>query len=181
MVDKHTYTVHEGCDHIFFIGFMGAGKTTVARNLGRLFNRRYLDTDKLVALRAHRSVGQVYRDEGVKGYRFRETAVLESLFDEQSCLISCGDGIVETARNLELFKEMGKVVYLDIDLDGALAQIRSTSNRPLLGDYENARELYAKRRPLYQAAADYTVNIRDMDFKEVAYKVGELLWEEGLL
>ena len=41
------YVVHEGCDHIFIVGFLGAGKSTLARNLGQLFHRSYVDTDRM--------------------------------------------------------------------------------------------------------------------------------------
>lgn len=175
------YTIQNGCDHIFFVGFMGAGKTTLVRNLGELFKRKYIDTDRLVSRLAKQSVADLYKYEGVKGYRERETQVLERLKCEQSCLVSCGEGIVETARNFELFKEMGKVVYLNISLDDALAQIKARAHRPLLGDYQEVCKLYQQRTPLYRAVADYEVAVTCFAFEELSYTVAELLWDEGLL
>ena len=180
-IEGEGYTRHEGCDHIFFVGFLGAGKSTVARNLGRLFNRRHLDTDRLVVHREHASVAELFATVGEARFREYERAVLEQLRLEKSCLVSCGGGIVECAANVELMRTMGKVVFLDLDLDGALAHITHPEIRPDLGDYEHAKALWHHRLPLYQAAADYTVDIRGMSFSDVAYAVGGLLYEEGLL
>ncbi len=175
------YTRHQGCDHIFFIGFLGAGKSTVARNLGRLFNRRHLDTDRMVVHRQHASVAELFETIGEDRFRMCEREVLELLKNEKSCLVSCGGGIVECRENVELMRTMGKIVFLDLDLDGALSHISHPEIRPDLGDYEHARALLAHRLPLYQAAADYTVDIRGMSFSDVAYAVGGMLYEEGLL
>ncbi len=168
-------------DHILFIGFMGAGKTTLARNLGKMFSRPFIDTDKIVCRNEGLSVSEIFARYGEEGFRDFETEALTSLRDEKSLLVSCGDGIVERPENFELFKELGHVVYLDIDFDGALSQIRSRKHRPLLGEYEETRELFEHRVPLYEQAADYIIDIRNMSFKDVAYRAGEFLWKEGLL
>ncbi len=175
------YTRHKGCDHIFFIGFLGAGKSTVARNLGRLFNRRHLDTDRMVVHREHASVAELFATVGEERFRDYERVALTQLKREKSCLVSCGGGIVERPSNVELMRTMGKVVFLDLDLDDALAHICHPEIRPDLGDYDHAKALFAHRLPLYQAAADYTVDIRGMSFSDVAYTVGGMLYEVGLL
>lgn len=175
------YTRHIGCDHIFFIGFLGAGKSTVARNLGRLFNRRHLDTDRMVVHREHASVAELFSTVGEQKFREYERRALEQLKCEKSCLVSCGGGIVECAENVDFMRTMGKVVFLDLDLDDALSHICHPEIRPDLGDYEHAKALLAHRLPLYRRAADYTVDIRGLSFSDVAYKVGGMLYEEGLL
>ncbi len=179
--DNEGYTRHEGCDHIFFIGFLGAGKSTVARNLGRLFNRRHLDTDRMVVHREHASVAQLFETVGEERFREYEREALLQLSREKSCLVSCGGGIVERWSNVELMRGMGKVVFLDLDLDEALSHICHPEIRPDLGDREHAAALLEHRLPLYRRAADYVVDIRGLSFSEVAYSVGGLLYEEGLL
>ena len=79
-----------GCDHIFFVGFLGAGKSTLARNLGHMFNRRYVDTDRLVERRAGKTVTQIFESDGEASFRILETKVLESLSSCRSLLVSCG-------------------------------------------------------------------------------------------
>ncbi len=172
---------HLGCDHIFFIGFLGAGKSTLARNLGELFNRRHLDTDRMVVHHEHASVAELFSQLGEDGFRDLEVRALMSLRNEKSCLVSCGGGIIEREESVELMRSMGTIVFLDIDLDGALAHITHPEIRPDLGTYEQARRLLDHRLPLYAAAADLCVDIRGMSFRDVAYTVGERLYEVGLL
>ena len=178
---RRGYVVHEGCDHIFFVGFLGVGKTTVARNLGKLFHRSYVDTDRLVERSSHVSVGDFFAERGEDAFRDAETAVLRGLASKQSLLISCGGGIVERACNAELMHQMGVVVYLEGSLDDSLKQIVCPEKRPDLGTPYEAAELLERRRPLYEECADYTVSVSGKTFEEVAYETGELLWEEGLL
>lgn len=175
------YVVHEGCDHIFFVGFLGAGKSTLARNLGQMFHRSYLDVDRLVERRRCKSVCEIFAEEGEGAFRRFETEALVTLRERKSLLVSCGGGVVESPESCAVMHEMGVVVYLDGDLDDSLRQIQHPELRPDLGSLGHARELYAHRRPLYQRTADYVVDIRGKTFDEVACEAAELLWEEGLL
>ena len=170
-----------GCDHIFFIGFLGAGKSTLARNLGRMFKRRYVDTDRLVERRCGRSIANIFRSEGEASFRRLETKTLASLKSERSLLVSCGGGIVETPRNIELMHQMGVCVYLDGDFDDSLRQIRSFTSRPDFKSPEHAAKLYRHRRPLYEQAANLTVDIRGRSFDDVLYICADMLLERGLL
>ena len=170
-----------GCDHVFFIGFLGAGKTTVARNLGNMFHRRFVDVDRMVERELHASVSRIFATVGESEFRRAETEALGSLRRRRSLLVSCGGGIIERPENIKLMREMGKVVYLDGTLEDSLKQIRRPEKRPDLGDRAHAQLLYDHRRPLYEQACDYRVCITGKSFEDVAFEVGELLWERGLL
>ena len=175
------YVVHEGCDHLFFVGFLGAGKSTLARNLGALFHRPHVDTDRLVERALGASVAQIFETEGEGCFRDAETAQLRKLAARKSLLVSCGGGVVERPENCELMHRMGVVVYLDGDLSDSLRQMRCPERRPDLGDVSHARALFRHRRPLYQQTADITIDIRNRTFEQVASESGQLLWERGLL
>ena len=179
--NRKGYVSHEGCDHIFFVGFLGAGKSTVARNLGRVFGRAYVDTDRLVELACHESVAQIYEVEGENAFRDAETVVLRGLARRKSLLVSCGGGIVERRENGQLMAHMGTIVFLDGCLDDSLRQIRSLSRRPELTTLDDAPALYEHRRPLYEPVADVTISITGKTFDEVAQEAGCILWERGLL
>ena len=153
-----------GCDHIFFIGFLGAGKSTLARNLGTMFHRRFVDTDRMVERQQGMSVTEIFSTLGEPGFRVLETRALGSLGSERSLLVSCGGGIVETPRNID-----------------SLRQIRRSDTRPDFRSAEHAARLIEHRRPLYRRAADFTVDIRGKGFLDVSYSVAELLLERGLL
>ena len=179
--ERATAFVKHGRDHIFFVGFLGAGKSTLARNLGRMFNRRYVDTDRLVERQAGSSVARIFERDGEERFRELETRALTSLRCERSLLVSCGGGIVETPRNLELLREMGFTVYLEGDLDDSIRQIRSLRTRPDFKSPEHAARLLEHRRPLYEQAADATLDIRGRSFEDVCYTCAEMLLERGLL
>lgn len=175
------YVVHDGCDHIFFVGFLGAGKSTLARNLGRMFHRGYIDTDRLVERLERKSVRDIFRQDGEQAFRLGEERALRHLSELKSLLVSCGGGIVERAECCELMHEMGTIVFLDGSLEDSLRQIQHPERRPDLGTAEQAAALYQHRRPMYQREADITIDIRNKAFDEVAAEAGSLLWERGLL
>lgn len=172
---------HYGCDHIFFIGFLGAGKTTVARNIGNMFHREFIDIDRMVEREFHESVAEIFEHHGESEFRAAEARALKRLSERKSLLISCGGGIVESAANVELMRSMGRVVYLEGTLEDSLGQIKRPDKRPDLGDEAHARELFEHRRPLYIEACDYRVTITGKTFDSVANEAAELLWERGLL
>lgn len=175
------YVSHEGCDHVFFVGFLGAGKSTLARNLGGLFHRGFVDTDRLAERIARKTVAQVFAEDGEAAFRAAEVQALERLLTRKSLLVSCGGGIVETPRSCELMREMGAIVFLDGDLEDSLRQIQHPEKRPDLGTPEEAAALLAHRRPLYEEVADLVIDIRGKTFDEVASEAGQVLWEAGLL
>lgn len=170
-----------GNDHIFFIGFLGAGKSTLARNLGRMFGRRYVDLDRLVERKNGASIGKLFKRDGEEHFRVLETRALRDLGQERSLLVSCGGGVVETPANIELMHQMGYCVYLDGDFSDSLRHIHSTVARPDFKNPKHARKLYYHRKPLYEAAADLTIDIRGKSFKGVAYECAQVLVERGLL
>ena len=178
---KSGYVVHEGCDHIFFVGFLGAGKSTLARNLGHLFGRTYVDTDRLVERRLGKTVALAFKEDGEDAFRDAETRELRRLYRRKSLLVSCGGGIVERPENTELMHDMGAIVFLDGDLEDSLRQIQRPDLRPDLGSEEEAKARYELRRPLYEQAADYVIDIRQKSFDQVAQDAANLLWEGGLL
>lgn len=181
MAEGERYVVHEGCDHIFFVGFLGAGKSTLARNLGALFRRPCVDTDRLAERILGKSIARAFAEDGEPAFREAETRGLSSLLARKSLLVSCGGGIVETRENIDLMHRMGTVVYLDGDLADSMRQIRTTARRPDLGSPSQAERLYYHRRPLYEEAADIRIDIRNKTFEQVALESGSLLWEKGLL
>ena len=167
--------------HILFVGFMGSGKTTVARELGKMFSKRVIELDRLISRRAHKSIPQIFADEGEEGFRFREHAALETLFDELPAIVSCGGGIVERADNRALLSRLGTVVYLEVTTECALSRISHPETRPLLNGPVPPEKLLEERRPLYEEVADVTVDTTGKTVEDVVYETGELLWKKGIL
>lgn len=164
--------------HIFLIGFMGAGKSTVGRMLAARLRLPFVDLDVRIVEGAGREIVEIFDAEGEQGFRYRESGALAALAHEPSSVIACGGGIVLADENRRLLKETGRVVYLKVSVDEAIARIGDTTGRPLLesGDAgAMAATLLAARETLYRAVADVEIDTGGLDPDAVASTVFDAL------
>lgn len=168
--------------NVFLIGFMGAGKSTVARKMARSCGVSALDMDKYIERNYGKSIPEIFDEGGEELFRSIETETLRELANsEEPMLISCGGGIVKSEENRRLMKEGGTVVHLLVDADEAASRISDKSSRPLFNDIESARRLCSERLPLYEDAADFTVPTGGRDLRDISRQVKKYLIEEGIL
>lgn len=167
---------------VFLIGFMGAGKTSVARRLARTCGIASVDMDTYLVRRAGRSVSEIFAEGGEDAFRALETEVLRELGEmPDALLISCGGGIVERPENVEAMRDLGVVVHLRVTVDEAEARISNKESRPLFQDLDAARALRERRMPLYEAAADYSIDTEGKSIPQIASAVRRQLEEGGVL
>lgn len=167
---------------VFLIGFMGAGKTSVARRLARACGIASVDMDTYLERRCGRSVREIFAEDGEGAFRAIETDVLRELAAmEGPLLISCGGGVIERPENLEIMAEAGVVVHLRVTVAEAEARISNKESRPLFGDLEAAEALRVRRLPLYEQAADHSVETAGKSIAQIAWDVRRLLEERGVL
>lgn len=167
---------------VFFVGFMGAGKTSVARRLARLCGVASVDMDTYIERREGKRVKDIFAEAGEPGFRAIETDVLRELAAERApMLVSCGGGVVVTPENHSIFAEDGFVVYLQVTADEAASRISDTSTRPLFQNLEAARARCTERLPLYEAVADATVDTAGKSVFAIARDVQRILEKEGIL
>lgn len=145
-------------EHIIIIGFMGAGKSSVARKLARTEKMSSIDMDIYIEREAGMGVPQIFATEGEAGFRERETAFLESMFKRDRCILSCGGGVVTRDENRRIIKLLGTVVYLQVNAQEAVSRISRPETRPLLSGSTPPAELLEARRPFYEDAADITID-----------------------
>lgn len=137
---------------ILITGFMGAGKSTVARSLARQLNYPLIDLDELVAMREGRSVKQIIDHDGEQPFREAETLALREALEHNSlCVIALGGGAWMFERNRALVGEHdGLTVWLDAPFGLCWQRIIQEGDvRPLARDHESALRLYNERRALY--------------------------------
>ena len=167
---------------VFLIGFMGAGKSTVARKLARNLGVAALDMDKYIERAQGLTIRQIFDQWGEGEFRRIENRTLEEISkSDEPLLVSCGGGIVLNPANREIMKSTGKVVHLLVDADEAAERIGDKTSRPLFNDMESARELCRKRLPLYEEAADVTVLTGRRGVNSIAAEVASWLQEEGAI
>lgn len=145
------------CDNIYFVGMMGAGKTTIGRHLARRLKKRFVDCDHEIEARTGVRVPVIFDIEGESGFRRRESEVLLRLSEEHDLVLATGGGAVLDPQNRKRLAETGLVVYLCAMPDELYARTRLDRNRPLLqvaDPLAKIRELHAQRDPLYREIAD---------------------------
>lgn len=167
---------------VFFIGFMGAGKTSVSQQLAVTRGLASIDADEYLELRENRIIADIFAEDGEEAFRDIETDVLRDLAARTPRLIGCGGGVVsKRPENAGIMREAGFVVYLEVSADEAARRIPNTDSRPMFKNLETARKTIAERIPNYEAAAHATVKTEGRSIREVAEEVASLLEDAGIL
>ncbi|HEY6239207.1 MAG TPA: shikimate kinase [Burkholderiales bacterium] len=146
---------------LFLVGMMGAGKTTVGRQLAKRLGKAFLDSDREIEARTGVRVAVIFDIEGEAGFRRREAEVIEQVTALDDIVLATGGGAVLDSRNRELLKTRGFVIYLHAPPVVLWQRTHTDKSRPLLqGDdpREKLEALYALRDPLYREVADLVID-----------------------
>ena len=147
--------------NIVLIGFMGAGKSTVARKLAEELKRETVSTDDLIVKREGRSINDIFKDSGEAYFRSLEKTVVAEVSQENNLIIDCGGGVVLNLENVANLKKNGIIFYLSASVEAIYQRIKDQTHRPLLkADNPKAKiqELLNSRQSQYQGAAHYTLD-----------------------
>jgi shikimate kinase len=172
--------------NLFLIGPMGAGKTTVGRQIAELFRMPFLDLDHEIEAHTGATVGLVFELEGEPGFRRRESTMLAELVARNGIVLATGGGAIVDAENRRLLRERGFVIWLDAAIDAQLARLARDRQRPLLhapDRHERLEKLANERNPLYAEIADLQVRSSGVgNCTRVAHDLLDLLearWRRG--
>lgn len=166
--------------NVYFIGFMGVGKTTVVRKLARVLHVASVDTDMYVERRFGRSAARVFADEGEAAFRAMERKALRECSSMGPLLISCGEGIADCAENRKLIAKSGFCVFLSADIEHSASRIRSLRTRPLYAQTDDIAALLESRMPYYKDLADVVIDVSGKPTGWVADAVERALVEAGV-
>jgi len=148
-----------GRNNIFLIGPMGSGKTAVGRQLARLLDRPFFDSDREIELRTGADIALIFEREGEAGFRKREREAIATLSMQEGIVLATGGGAVLDAQNRRHLSERGWVAYLETSIAQQAERAGRTRHRPMLSDADprlRLEELMQVREPLYRETADYT-------------------------
>ncbi|ADU29945.1 shikimate kinase [Evansella cellulosilytica] len=149
--------------NIYLIGFMGAGKTTIGQLLAKEAGAPFIDLDELISEKSQLSIPDIFEQFGEDGFRRRETEALKSCH-RNGTIIATGGGIVERRENIEIMKNSGTIVFLDVPFEKIYERIQDDPNRPITKFGRDAlKERYTKRLPLYKEANIVISEVAEME------------------
>jgi shikimate kinase len=169
--DRILQTVNPAGKSIVLIGMTGTGKSSVGRCLERRTGFARFDTDDVISARFEMSIQDIFAKYGEEKFREAETEALNSLTNGEPAIIVTGGGIVTKAKNIDLLKKLGTVVWLDADHATLRTRINQLSDRPLLQTSNPPAalsELLQSRNPLYRNTADIRVDTAEKQPDEIA-------------
>ncbi len=145
--------------NIILCGFMGCGKTTLAKGLAAELNMSLIDTDEEIVRSQGRSIADIFATDGEAYFRKLETELIKKLCGTEGKIISLGGGLAANPQNHPYLKEAGTVILLDCGIKQTLYRITGDSSRPLTaGGTDDIIARYNARKPLYEAVADIVID-----------------------
>lgn len=167
--------------NIFLIGPMGAGKSTIGRQLARQLHLEFFDSDAEIERRTGADIAWVFELEGEEGFRQREEKVIEELTENAGIVLATGGGSILSKESRNRLSARGIVVYLQTTIDKQLARTQRDKRRPLIAEAENPREVLEEladsRNALYEEIADIVVRTDEQSTKVV---IDEIIEKVGL-
>jgi shikimate kinase len=162
---------------VVLIGFMAAGKTEVGRALADRLTFTFCDTDDMVESAAGRTISDIFTADGEQRFRELERDAVTQAAAKPGRVIACGGGAILSVRNYGVLKGAGPIVYLRTSADELVARLGRGEARPLLqGDpARSVPKLLTERAPVYETAADLTVDTDGRSPAEVAAEIAEQL------
>jgi len=152
---------HPKSNNIFLVGLMGAGKTTIGRQLARKLGKRFVDSDHEIEARTGATIPWIFEIEGEDSFRRREADMIRELSAQDELVLATGGGAVLNPASRALLAERGTVIYLRASIGSILQRTSHDKNRPLLQTADpraKLEELLAQRDPLYREIADLVID-----------------------
>ena len=163
---------------IILIGPMGSGKTTIGKSLAQKLSLEFRDTDSVIEQRAHKTVSQIFIEDGEDSFRAIEREVLKEELQGSDTVLALGGGApISAEAQSALQASDSHVVYLDISLANVAPRIGFNRDRPLLlnnprGQWQTLMEA---RRPIYESVADTVVDVNKRSQSEIVAQILEVL------
>jgi shikimate kinase len=164
--------------NIFFVGLMGAGKTTVGRVLAKSLNKTFYDTDHEIEKRTGVKIPVIFELEGEAGFRKRESQMIEELSQLENIVLATGGGAVLNDENRTFLKQNGTVIYLRANVHELWVRTRNDKNRPLLQNTDarsKLEKLFKQRDPLYRQVAHFVVDTGGQPVSTIVHEIEALI------
>ncbi len=161
-------------ENIFLIGFMGAGKSTIAKELQSALQMKLVEMDARIVEEQGMSINDIFEKYGEAHFRDLESNLILTIGSEGNTIVSCGGGVVVRSENVTNMKESGKIIFLAATPETIYERVKDSTDRPILNGHMNVdyiRELMEKRRVLYENAADIRIDVDGKSVLEVCHEI----------
>lgn len=158
----------------FLVGPMGAGKSTIGRQLARCLKLKFIDSDREIELRTGVDIPLIFELEGESGFRKRERKVIDELTTKPGMMLATGGGAVIDKLNRQHLAARGRVIYLHTSVEQQLQRTAHDRNRPLLqtaNPKQKLQELMEVRDPLYREIADWVIETDGCRVRDVVQQI----------
>jgi shikimate kinase len=165
---------------VILIGPPGAGKSTIGKQLARILNCSFSDTDDIIETQTGSTISQIFIDQGEPWFRELEVEVVLKAIAQIDGVLSLGGGAPLSQPAQDLLKSISTLrIFLDVSLATAAPRVGFNRDRPLLLNNPRAawQTLMEKRRPIYEAVATHIIAVDGLSPKEVAGKIREIIGE----
>jgi shikimate kinase len=164
---------------VYLIGFMGIGKTTIAKLLAEQLQLPFLDTDLEIEKQENKSVSEIFKKEGELHFRMLEAELVTQLHTK--AIIACGGGLAIHNNNMELINSKGISIYLKASANCLYNRLKDDKkSRPLIANITNQElKLYIKKelknRSHFYELAQYTILVDGKNKAEILREVNSLI------
>ena len=160
--------------NIFIVGAMGSGKSSIGKLLAKQMKKKFVDTDYLIEKSTNYDISTIFQKYGEEIFREKETEALINLNGTENHIIATGGGIVLKKTNVDIMKEMGLIVFLDINLKAQFKRVKYRKHRPLLKNSnleEKLKILKNERDTIYNNISDYIIDVSDKDKNTIVEEI----------
>lgn len=169
--------------NIVLTGFMGSGKTTIAKAIERKMGISFVDTDELIETYEQSKISEIFNLKGEKYFRKLETKILKNLIEADGLkVLSTGGGIITNEENILLLKQLGTVFYLRIKPETVVKRLDGDVTRPLLlgeDKFAKVEKLMNERKEAYEKTADVTIDVDDISVEKIVGKIVEKMLDNS--
>lgn len=163
--------------NIVLFGFMGSGKSTVAKSLSRKLKMPILEMDQIIEKEEKKSISHIFAEHGESYFRELEHKLVVRLCEQENNIISTGGGVIKNEANVKLLKENGSTFSLIAKPETIYDRVKDSAHRPLLiteDPLETITELMESRKEAYNQA-EYVIETDNLTVEQVADKIANIV------
>ncbi|MDU7693406.1 MAG: shikimate kinase [Helicobacter sp.] len=156
--------------NIVLIGFMGSGKSAIGKRLAKELGLDFIDSDKIIAKNANKSINQIFSEFGEAHFRALEAEFIKEYKEYENLVIATGGGM--SIHND--ISELGVRFYLNARFDVIFMRISGKTHRPLFTTKEQTYQIFKERKPIYEKHCDFKINT-NAPIKKIVHKICQII------